>query len=361
MVSFQRFYKAWANEILGKAYTTARKKNLTVWFKNESLYFRHERYTWKNFISIPAQINPAYIYTPRSDSMVVFFYSYSPLSNHYLSPFTIAGETFNCAEQYLMWRKARLFNDNKIASLILCEPNPVKQKHLGRQVRGFNNDVWRREAPMVLLKGLRAKFEQNPDCASFLMQTGLRHIVEASQFDKIYGVGINVFDQAIWDVSKHCGKNLLGLTLEKVRNTIYVPGIRAPSDNGTRLERVIMSGSMHKFSIGDRKTATVTEFNGDSYVHFQDKQKEFRKISFNSTEFAQLMKKRDDIKSALSEALKKAKRKKSKKSKKSKDSDDESEVNTSSWEEEDEESAEDSAEESDCEPPKKKKKKSRKD
>ena len=146
MTSFQEFYKAWVDDILRKAYNVGRREKVTVRFTSGSLQLGSARYTSKNLISIPPRINPLHIYTPRSDSIVAFFYSYSPLSNHYLSPFIIAGKTFNCVEQYIMYRKARLFFDNKIAESILLEPNPVHQKRLGRQVRGFTNYVWRQEA-----------------------------------------------------------------------------------------------------------------------------------------------------------------------------------------------------------------------
>ena len=47
---------------------------------------------------------------------------------------------FNTAEQYMMYRKASLFNDINIAMEILNTPNPEEQKHLGRKVKNFDID-----------------------------------------------------------------------------------------------------------------------------------------------------------------------------------------------------------------------------
>lgn len=48
------------------------------------------------------------------------------------------------------------------------------------------------------------------------------------------------------------------------------------------------------FEITPRKTATLNEYQGKSYIHFHDRAKE-KTFSFNSSEFKMLMKKKDDI------------------------------------------------------------------
>lgn len=42
----------------------------------------------------------------------------------------------------MMYRKATLFGDMEIGERILREPEPKKQKALGRKVRGFEGGVW---------------------------------------------------------------------------------------------------------------------------------------------------------------------------------------------------------------------------
>ena len=44
---------------------------------------------------------------------------------------------YNCAEQFIMVSKVRLFGDDTALSAILASDNPREQKCLGRQVRHF--------------------------------------------------------------------------------------------------------------------------------------------------------------------------------------------------------------------------------
>src|SRR5687768_6100567 len=71
----------------------------------------------------------------------VFFWRGWP-SQWHLSDFTIDGVTYNCAEQFMMAEKARVFGDVDVLAEILATSSPGKQKALGRRVRGFDSAVW---------------------------------------------------------------------------------------------------------------------------------------------------------------------------------------------------------------------------
>lgn len=64
------------------------------------------------------------------------------LSNWFLSEFKVDNLTFSSMEQYMMYSKAFLFNDNEIASQIMLTSNVGKIKALGRCVRDYNESVW---------------------------------------------------------------------------------------------------------------------------------------------------------------------------------------------------------------------------
>jgi predicted NAD-dependent protein-ADP-ribosyltransferase YbiA (DUF1768 family) len=76
------------------------------------------------------------------------FYFWKPntpggfLSQWYPSPFTLNGETYATAEMWMMVQKARLFNDEAIATKMLATTDPKEHKDLGRQVEGFDAKVW---------------------------------------------------------------------------------------------------------------------------------------------------------------------------------------------------------------------------
>ena len=85
------------------------------------------------------------------------------LSNWYLSRFTYADMQFSSMEQYMMYRKAICFNDEKIAAEILKTDDVAEIKALGRQVSGYDDNVWNGIRQIAIYEGLLAKFSQNED------------------------------------------------------------------------------------------------------------------------------------------------------------------------------------------------------
>ena len=72
-----------------------------------------------------------------------FFYTTaSPFSQFHPCEFEENGIKFIAAEQYMMYQKAILFNDSKIAQQILAATKPMEMKMLGRKVSGFVESVW---------------------------------------------------------------------------------------------------------------------------------------------------------------------------------------------------------------------------
>lgn len=85
--------------------------------------------------------------------------------------FVIDNMTFNCAEQWMMYSKAKLFDDNETIAAIMATDDPKTQKRLGRQVKNFDIDAWNEVAKDVVYAGNYAKFTQNPDMLRALMAT----------------------------------------------------------------------------------------------------------------------------------------------------------------------------------------------
>ena len=57
-------------------------------------------------------------------------------------PFTVEGIRYSTAEQYMMAKKALLFNDYDIYNQVLKENDPQKCKKLGKLVHNFNSHRW---------------------------------------------------------------------------------------------------------------------------------------------------------------------------------------------------------------------------
>jgi ribA/ribD-fused uncharacterized protein len=131
---------------------------------------------------------------------------------------------FSTAEQAMMASKASLFGDQATFAEIMKAKAPARQKELGRQVVGFDVDVWNAYARMIVTRMNYAKFAQNDDLYVFMMNTGDRLIVEGAWYDKIWGVGLEWNDPAIEDPKNWNGTNWLGEALMMVRRILHEKG-----------------------------------------------------------------------------------------------------------------------------------------
>src|SRR5262249_12551652 len=142
---------------------------------------------------------------------------HGPFSQWHPSVFTVSGTRFNTAEQFMMYCKAVLFDDTETAAQILAAETPKEQKALGRVVKGFDEARWLLFREGVVYTGSYAKFTQNPELCDALLATRGTTLVEASPYDKVWGIGLGEDDPRARDRSQWQGLNLLGETLTRVR------------------------------------------------------------------------------------------------------------------------------------------------
>lgn len=140
--------------------------------------------------------------------------------------FEIDGIEYNCAEQYMMAEKARLFGDLETLDMIMETDVPATQKALGRQVDGFSKEIWEDDEDTengrpycwnVVWQGNMAKFGQNPYLQEVLFGTAGTTIVEASPEDHIWGIGLPEGHPGCCSRDTWQGRNWLGEVLTDVR------------------------------------------------------------------------------------------------------------------------------------------------
>ncbi|KAH8660113.1 hypothetical protein BX600DRAFT_467261 [Xylariales sp. PMI_506] len=188
------------------------------------VYFWRESHPQTGFLS---QWYSSYAFTDPSES--------DPSSSE--SP-----KVYRSAEHYMMHHKALLFGDASAAAAILAASHPRKVKSLGRAVRGYSDEAWFAEREGIVRRGNYCKFTypvvsrkdsseardwrlgtgEGPDVVtarSFreaLLRTGDRELVEASPFDRVWGIG---FREETAEQSREAwGENLLGKALMSVRD-----------------------------------------------------------------------------------------------------------------------------------------------
>lgn len=143
-----------------------------------------------------------------------------PFSQWHPARFQIDGREFACAEQYMMFCKARLFGDHVTAKQILATQSPSDHKILGRGVHNFDESTWRIFREGIVFSGNLAKFAQDESLREFLLETGSKTLVEASPHDAVWGVGLAEADPRVLDRTKWRGTNLLGIILMRVRDCV---------------------------------------------------------------------------------------------------------------------------------------------
>lgn len=123
---------------------------------------------------------------------------------------------FSSTEQWMMWQKAFLMGDHDTANAILDSYDPREIKALGRKVKNFNQALWDANKLNIVYAGNMLKFSQNEKWANELKQVVLDgyFFVEASPYDKVWGIGLNVNDAKAGIPWK--GENLLGIAMTNV-------------------------------------------------------------------------------------------------------------------------------------------------
>ncbi|MGE8063905.1 NADAR family protein [Pseudomonas sp. NPDC089569] len=153
-------------------------------------------------------------------NMTVFFSEKDQFSNWFISEFVVKGVRFNCVEQFMMYCKAKLFGDELTADKIMRAAHPRDQKALGRSVAGYNDAAWCERRGRIVAHGCYAKFSQSPVLRDALLATGTTVLVEASPYDRIWGVGLGEHDPRVLDPRQWKGKNLLGVALTEAREKL---------------------------------------------------------------------------------------------------------------------------------------------
>ena len=123
--------------------------------------------------------------------------------------------TFSCMEQYVHLGKSALFKDWPSAEYMLGVRTARECRAKGRLVKDFDDDSWVTVCRQYVERGLYLKFSQDPALRAYLLGTQRRHLVEASPYDRRWGIGLKAkhapLQTARW------GSNWLGHALMRVR------------------------------------------------------------------------------------------------------------------------------------------------
>lgn len=171
--------------------------------------------------AIEAGFRPNYLHfwghTPRRAGVI----DKSCFSQWFSSPFTVNDVGYASAEHFMMAGKARLFGDDEMLANILAAATPNEAKAFGRNVRGYQDDAWEANRWEIVLQANVAKFSQNQAMGDFLRNTESQILVEASPYDRIWGIGLKANHPDANTPASWQGLNLLGFVLMETRSILF--------------------------------------------------------------------------------------------------------------------------------------------
>lgn len=127
--------------------------------------------------------------------------------------------SFKTSEHLFMYLKAAFFGDWAIAKEIEEAPTPKKAKELGRLVKGFSEEEWNKVRYEVMFSAVYNRSTSDEKFKSMILKDEWRFLefVEASPYDRIWGIGLLETDPDANMKKKWRGLNLLGKALTELR------------------------------------------------------------------------------------------------------------------------------------------------
>ena len=114
-----------------------------------------------------------------------------------------------------------MFYQYELADAIMETDDPAVIKKLGQtRFSNFNKHVWDSLAYTIVKRGVKAKFAQNEELLNILLSTGESVLMECSATDLIWGIGVDIDSEDIYDPLKWRGQNQLGRILMSVRDEL---------------------------------------------------------------------------------------------------------------------------------------------
>lgn len=185
----------------------------------------------------------------NSQKYVVFAKSGSTFSLWHPAKIEYKDMTFSSAGQFLLYSKAKLFNDERTANKIMnmnkqdimadflsgsltsenimtnklkakiWESNQQEIKELATGIVGYNEQIWKGKIMSILGVAIREKYNQNSHLKQHLLSSKNKKIIYATPTDKLLGAGLNKSEILKSTSDNWPGENLLGNMLDELKNS----------------------------------------------------------------------------------------------------------------------------------------------
>ena len=185
----------------------------------DKLVINGRRYGKINLHQLPDKLKPMKVSTKENPDTIRFFGELCPFSNFYRAEFIWNGHIYHCLEQYIQHQKAKYCGDTAAANDIMSCKTALQCKRASKNIENYNSEEWIKYAEFKCIKGLLAKFDQNPKLKTILLNTNSKTLVECS-WDKVWGTGCPINRPDCLDAENWESPGLLGTLLMAIHEKL---------------------------------------------------------------------------------------------------------------------------------------------
>lgn len=186
------------------------------------LYVSGRAYTTRNLENLPEDLQPRsiceQIVSDQGQDYLLFSGMDTPFSNWYKTPLMMDGVSYVSVEQSYFHSKAILAHDPSRAAQIMTTNNPKRMRKIAADIN-LDKKEWESKDEEIMKRALRAKFQQNDDLKTILLETEGQTLVEGTRNPR-WGCGVSLYSKGSTDPSKWTGGNLLGKLLMELRREL---------------------------------------------------------------------------------------------------------------------------------------------
>ena len=223
----------------------------------DNLVINGRCYGKNNLHQLPEKLKPLKVSTKENPDTLGFFGELCLFSNFYRSEFIWNWHIYHSSEQYIQHQKAKYCRDTAAANDIMSCKTALQCKCIARNIENYNPDNWISYAETECIKGLLAKFDQNPKLRTILFNTNNKTLVECS-WDTVWGTGCPLTRPGCLNPENWESPGLLGTLLMAVRAKLK------PSD--PVLGRVSVAPSSIELACSPNPTPATTQMEMDGNV-----------------------------------------------------------------------------------------------
>lgn len=196
----------------------ARAEGMDVKVHGDGIILNNRKYRHQE-----ADILPDKVTMERAKNIIkgqgLYFHSeHSFLSNFYPAPIIDNEIIYKTAEHRYQAMKCTMAGEKGRAKQVINAGTPLEAKKIGDLIQDTPN--WRKDRLKIMEGVLEQKYQQNPDLAKRLINTGELTLHEATT-NTFYGIGATLHSRELRDMS-YKGQNKLGLALQELRGKLKV-------------------------------------------------------------------------------------------------------------------------------------------